>query len=631
MLKFLTFFLLVPFFHAMAVPTITEIFPKSFGPSRTATSPNITITGSGFSDVTSVHFGDFSVSFSIIDDSLITIPAGALPPSSPGTVSVSATSPQGPSSSHHPYDYFTFQDSWLAFVPDFNYGKASKVYAFNASLKEQIAAIPSGSGSETVFLTPDGKFAYCVNYTSNTLTIIDTAYNSASHTIQFDFPKNLSQPIGCAISPGKGNALLIVFYGSGTLLQLDITDRQHPQIVKSFSVGSNPTSVGFLPNSTTAAYVTNFNSKSISIIELPSSIVQYTDTTLENPSWIAPFPVNESADNHQQIVLDSTLNAALFYPNFSSAGPLYTVTGLHLNEPNFFPQVLSSPDGTTAYITNTHSGNISLIDLTTTPPTLLPSSISTPPYVNGISITPDGLLGYTGNGSSSDKITIFDTKTLETTSKTIGGNITNPGISPDQSPVAYATFAFSNSDTVLFDASDSLSPTGTISKYVWDFGDGSPLFTTTSPTASHTYPSNSNQGSYTVTLTVTNSAGTSSQQTHFGQMVYQNGGPQATLSFPLTLFPLLPPSSATITQRCQKGSSNSCFENTIHISPPSSGTTPVAYLVYLDPTMQTFVSKASAIDPSALIHCQKDKHATYYIFSIDASGAISSTYTMVSN
>jgi PKD repeat protein len=95
-------------------------------------------------------------------------------------------------------------------------------------------------------------------------------------------------------------------------------------------------------------------------------------------------------------------------------------------------------------------------------------------------------------------------------------------ITPDQAPIARFTFT-STALTVLFDASTSDSPVGTVVRYDWDFGDGQTQ-TTTSPSVSHTYNS---LGTYTVTLTVTNTAGTSTEITFTGQTVSNNGGPSA--------------------------------------------------------------------------------------------------------
>ena len=74
---------------------------------------------------------------------------------------------------------------------------------------------------------------------------------------------------------------------------------------------------------------------------------------------------------------------------------------------------------------------------------------------------------------------------------------------PDPTP-STPIAAFSNTLnglTVAVDATSSTTPSGTISSYAWNWGDGN---TSTGATASHTY---GQAGNYTITLTVTNSEG----------------------------------------------------------------------------------------------------------------------------
>ena len=60
--------------------------------------------------------------------------------------------------------------------------------------------------------------------------------------------------------------------------------------------------------------------------------------------------------------------------------------------------------------------------------------------------------------------------------------------------------------TVDFDGSGSSDPDAgdTLTSYLWDFGDGSPTQTTTTPTTSHTYSTN---GTYTASLRVEDNHG----------------------------------------------------------------------------------------------------------------------------
>ena len=77
---------------------------------------------------------------------------------------------------------------------------------------------------------------------------------------------------------------------------------------------------------------------------------------------------------------------------------------------------------------------------------------------------------------------------------------------------------------------------GTIVSYQWTFGDGTSS-TTSTPTTSHTY---AKAGSYTASVTETDSAGTSTKVIFTGQAMLRHGGPQATVSHPLTV-PKAPP------------------------------------------------------------------------------------------
>jgi len=74
---------------------------------------------------------------------------------------------------------------------------------------------------------------------------------------------------------------------------------------------------------------------------------------------------------------------------------------------------------------------------------------------------------------------------------------------PRRNPVAVFSYAPEtpyDGETVVFDASASYDPDGNITKYTWDFGDGTPQVNETEPIASHVYMS---PGDYTATLTVT--------------------------------------------------------------------------------------------------------------------------------
>jgi hypothetical protein len=72
---------------------------------------------------------------------------------------------------------------------------------------------------------------------------------------------------------------------------------------------------------------------------------------------------------------------------------------------------------------------------------------------------------------------------------------------------------------------------GSIVSYQWSFGDGQSA-TTSTPSAAHVYAA---PGAYPVSLTVTDSAGTSLTQVFTGQTMSLHGGPEATITHLVTV------------------------------------------------------------------------------------------------
>ena len=90
------------------------------------------------------------------------------------------------------------------------------------------------------------------------------------------------------------------------------------------------------------------------------------------------------------------------------------------------------------------------------------------------------------------------------------GNVHIEPIAVNEIPVAVATGTPINGDAPLnvnFDGSGSTDD-GSITAYVWDFGDGSPVSNQTNPAHTYTVP-----GNYTATLTVTDNTGQTSTDT----------------------------------------------------------------------------------------------------------------------
>jgi PKD repeat protein len=97
-------------------------------------------------------------------------------------------------------------------------------------------------------------------------------------------------------------------------------------------------------------------------------------------------------------------------------------------------------------------------------------------------------------------------------------------------PTAAFTTAITGS-TVAVDGSGSTDSDGTVASYTWDFGDGTPTITGTTPTASHTYAS---AGTYSTTLTVIDNSGGTNSVSHDVQIIPVNTPPVAIFTEAIT-------------------------------------------------------------------------------------------------
>jgi DNA-binding beta-propeller fold protein YncE len=219
-----------------------------------------------------------------------------------------------------------------------------------------------------------------------------------------------------------------------------------------------------------------------------------------------------------------------------SDGIVHTISGVGIRTGT----IAIAPDGSAAYaIQDIAINNTALTKINTSTHSVIeqfaiPSQLTNPSQV---AITPDGktaCITDEGGNSSGQFVAFIDTTTGSSSTLQLSSDsrssLAGISITPDQAPTALFTSTV-NQQTVAFDASASSSPIGGISTYRWDFGDGQ-TSSTSSPTASHTYTTN---GTFTVTLTVTNVGGTSTTVTFTGQMVSNNGGPSAVTTQQVTV------------------------------------------------------------------------------------------------
>jgi YVTN family beta-propeller protein len=235
-----------------------------------------------------------------------------------------------------------------------------------------------------------------------------------------------------------------------------------------------------------------------------------------------------------------------------------------------------SPDGSTLYVPGAPGEPVQVVSTATD---TITSTISNPDNQNEMScaVSPDGSqvwVGYTNalNGQI-PLVLAYSTSTHAVIGQggVVGdyGEIVSMAFGPDQAPnAALSVTSGPQYQSTQFDASASTVPSGTITNYAWDFGDGTTA-TTATPTTNHVYTS---PGPFTATVTETDSAGTSTVATTLGNGVenLRSGGPQAQAS---KTFSPLPPGPATLSGVAGYQGSPDCTGNPVTGTPPLAGAT----------------------------------------------------------
>ncbi len=518
----------------LSVPVVTYVSPNH-GPA--AGGDSITITGSGFLGADKVFFGPTEVAVLPTSDTEITVNA---PLSVPGTVHITVQADSGTSATT-PADRYTYQGSWFAYVTGQAQGETGgtgpsqypAAWCLNCADHADTGKIPLTENKLTCFgiaITPDGRASYVAGDSSSeqtgptVISRINLVDRSTTGIECEGWP--LSNYI--AISPDGANAYctlsppFAIPLPNGACGSIDLAT--HDFEIAFPTTGSPPLGVGITPDGG-KIYVANFGFPDGSVTVFPSGTTgTITGLTGPGPGALAITP------NGGEVYLCAN-EAYNIYVIDTASDTLGDPIALGTDEGP--TDVAISPDGAYAYVTS----GAAVHKIRTSDKQLFEPIECTGDGLQGIAITPDGKKAYVAQGwpSETNNILAIDltSNEVETIAVLDSSDLRDVAITPDQAPAAEfsATIGASGTATV-FDASRSVSPVGTIVKYEWDFGDGSPTVETTEPTVSHTY---ANSGTYTVRLTVTNSAGTSITQTFTGQTVSNNGSENAQYELLITV------------------------------------------------------------------------------------------------
>lgn len=591
---FLLFFCwILGYQNLSGVPVVTSVSPTN-GP--VAGGNVVTISGSGFTGATNVDFGFRpGLVFLVVDDSTIsaTVPAGT-----PGTVNVIVTA--AGQSTTSPNDYYTYTDiGWKGIISSIT---PNQVALFSTTTNTFDPPIPMSSTSMSSVITPDGAFIYTGNSGPPSITVIDVATSTMIATIPN--PVSGDGAFDIVVNP-SGTRVYLSNNVSGYVTVLDTTNNT---IVTNIFIEPNIGPLSVTPDGSTV-YVSAFSSGTIIPIDTATNTV---GTSI--PVGLFPGKVSITPDGKKAFI-PIFFNGTVLVMDVATQ----TITNIiPLASPFSGPYGSSLlPNGTKLYIANITENSLSVIDVASE---TLTTTIPLPPAnVNSFWVvaTPDSQKVYVIN-ETNNFVTEIDTlsDTVSDSFNGVAGDFRDLVISPDPAPVASftATPQLAGSPT-SFDASASLSPIGTIVSYAWDFGDGTTV-TTASSLINHTY---THAGNFTVTLTVTNSAGTSTTQVFSSGFMSNNGGPTAVISHIVSTLQGPPSNAKGIQKTCQYPSQTD-YVNVLTWNPAAGR--PAFYEIYRD-SLTNLIGTVPGTGPLVFRDPNRKKNTTYtyYIVAVSASGA----------
>jgi len=260
----------------------------------------------------------------------------------------------------------------------------------------------------------------------------------------------------------------------------------------------------------------------------------------------SPGSIVPTGDSPGDVAINPSGTTAYTSNNFSSSVTPIDLPSLH-PEPDIpagtFPELIAiDPDGKMAVVTS--NAGIVRLDLATG----IQSPATPLPLILWQAVTPDGGTDLVVAGYPNQLVPVDQATGVVGTAIPLPGLPLGVGaIGADQAPVAAASaIPGPAGQPSHLDASASTAACGQVVGYRWNFGDGSPTQNTSTPMVDHIYAS---AGSYHATVTVTDTAGTSTTKVFTGQAMNRNGGPQATaevhLAVPSAVAPAAPLVEAT--------------------------------------------------------------------------------------
>jgi YVTN family beta-propeller protein len=263
------------------------------------------------------------------------------------------------------------------YVSNLSGNSVSVINPVTNTVSTTISIQPTGINPAGLDVSPDGTTVFVACESSKNVAVINTTTNAVS------FINLTAEPNTVAFTPDGKHAYAV----EPALNQIVEIDAISKAVVTTIAAGSRPTAVAFNPtdHAGTIAFVTNFWSKTVSVVNTSSHALVHTITTGSGPSSVAVTP-----DGKHLYVTNSYSNTVDVY-DATTYALLRTITGF------IYPTWVSfSPDSTKAYIVNENASTVSVIS-NSTYGSLATISTGMNSLPTSIAVSADGTRGYVTN------------------------------------------------------------------------------------------------------------------------------------------------------------------------------------------------------------------------------------------
>jgi YVTN family beta-propeller protein len=320
----------------------------------------------------------------------------------------------------------------------------------------------AGANSNVGVLSPNDNFLFVSNQNSDTISSLSVAAGGA-----------LAEVTGSPFAnPGTGTPTLMGTNQAGTLLYVSNDGYSNHNTVNAFTISGaggltlvpgSPFDTGaagkssltvFPPKTCSAvtstpgpfAYVTNINSNTVSVINIPTSTVASTI-----PVGSGPWGVAVSPDQTQVYVSNNHGNNVSVINTASDT----VVATIPVQSSPF--GVAFTPDGTEAYVVNGSSNSVSVIN-TASQTVVATVPVQHSPVGVAMALTSNGTFAYvTNSGSNSVSVIAVSSSTVVQTIA-VGSGPRWVAIAPNSS-LAYVENAGSNTVSVISVATNTVTAT----------------------------------------------------------------------------------------------------------------------------------------------------------------------------